>query len=97
MLLACDMATLLIPSYYCTLRNRLLNLELLQNYGASMWLGHNKAEEGTEAAVASQVRFFPVAVCVNSSRLILFSAVCTPPPAAQAKHAVSKSTEYLKV
>lgn len=34
----------------------LLNLELLQNYGASMWLGHNKAEEGTEAAVASQVR-----------------------------------------
>lgn len=34
---------------------RLLNLELLQNYGAGMWLGHNKAEEGTEAAVASQV------------------------------------------
>lgn len=41
--------------------NRLLNLELLQNYGASMWLGHNKAEEGTEAAVASQV-----CVCVCS-------------------------------
>ncbi|CAN0333262.1 unnamed protein product [Pylaiella littoralis] len=36
--------------------NRLLNLELLQNYGASMWLGHNKAEEGTEAAVASQAK-----------------------------------------
>lgn len=35
--------------------SRLLNLELLQNYGASMWLGHNKAEERTEAAVASQV------------------------------------------
>ncbi|CAM9518026.1 unnamed protein product [Ectocarpus sp. 12 AP-2014] len=36
--------------------SRLLNLELLQNYGASMWLGHNKAEEGTEAAVASQAK-----------------------------------------
>lgn len=38
---------------------RLLNLELLQNYGASMWLGHNKSEEGTEAAVASQVCHLP--------------------------------------
>ncbi|CAN0471468.1 unnamed protein product [Ascophyllum nodosum] len=39
--------------------NRLLNLELLQNYGASMWLGDNKAEEGTEAAIAAQEKEDP--------------------------------------
>ncbi|CAM9168000.1 unnamed protein product, partial [Hapterophycus canaliculatus] len=36
--------------------SRLLNLELLQNYGADMWLSHNKAEQGTVAAVESQAK-----------------------------------------
>lgn len=50
----------------------MLNLELLQNYGASMWLGHNKAEEGTESAVASQVGLllYQSTVCVMLTALV---------------------------
>lgn len=35
---------------------RMLNLELLQNYGASVWLAHNKVVEGMETALTAKVR-----------------------------------------
>ncbi|CAM9431980.1 unnamed protein product, partial [Choristocarpus tenellus] len=37
-------------------QNRLLNLELLQNYGASLWLRHNKAAEEMEGVLVNQVK-----------------------------------------
>ncbi|CAN0374949.1 unnamed protein product [Discosporangium mesarthrocarpum] len=39
--------------------NRLLNLELLQNYGSNVWLEHNKATEGMEAVLTAQVSQVP--------------------------------------
>lgn len=50
-----------------------------------MWLGHNKAEEGTEAAVASQVRVSrnrqnEKKKRIESSRMFVAFAVAFPPP-----------------